>query len=281
MNGSHKSAFRFIKDLLSCAKEPGLEGPNWNTEHGASFWARQLVEIGHRERLSKRGSHFSQDPADHLKSLPFRVNHFRIRFRGRNIFRPVDFTRAAVLGQRLRCGWLTFALDHESGVQYDAREPGPEGRSALETPQVEIPGKKGILDCVFGVFSIAKDGIGHRYEFRARRHEHRFESFPSNDLRSSFHNRVGLATWRLAAGGRSGPFSCSENGQGLANWRRIAAPNETPGSRCVGHWRSPFLHLLRHANVCPRPTSPSAAAMRFVFNGKEKCRRAARKREIF
>jgi hypothetical protein len=64
---------------------------------------------------------------------------------------------------------------------------------------VEIPGKKGILDCVFGVFSIAKDGMGHRYEFPARRHEHLFESFPSYDLRSSFDD-VGLVAWRLAGG---------------------------------------------------------------------------------
>jgi hypothetical protein len=91
-------------------------------------------------------------------------------------------------------------LDHQSSVQDDAREPGPEGGSALETPQVEIPGKKGILDCVFGVFSIAKDGMGHRYEFRARRHEHLFESFASYDLRSTFDDRVGLVAWRLAGG---------------------------------------------------------------------------------
>jgi len=99
--------------------------------------------------------------------------------------------RIAVLGERLDHGRFTFALDHQSGVQDDAREPGPEGGSALETPQVEIPRKKGILDSVFGVFPIPKDGAGHRYEFRARRHKHLFESFSSYDLRSSFGNVVG------------------------------------------------------------------------------------------
>ncbi len=95
----------------------------------------------------------------------------------------------------LRLRWII-----KSSVQDDAREPGPERGSALETPQVEIPGKKGILDCVFGVFSIAKDGAGYRYESRARRHKHLFESFPSYDLRSSFDDVVGLVAWRLAGG---------------------------------------------------------------------------------
>ncbi|HWY55635.1 MAG TPA: hypothetical protein VNZ03_14305 [Terriglobales bacterium] len=126
-----------------------------------------------------------------MKSLPFCVDHFRIRFRGRNIFRPVDCTRVAVLGERLDRGWFTFASDHQSSVQDDAREPGPEGGSALEAPQVEIPGEKGILDCVFGVLSIAKNAMGHRYEIPARRQEHLFESLPSYDLRSSFDDRVG------------------------------------------------------------------------------------------
>ena len=156
--------------------------------------------MSHREGLSKRRVHFRENPVDALKSLPFRVNHFRIRFRSRNIFRPVDFSRAAILGERLDRGWFTFASDHQSSVQDDAREPGPEGGSALETPQVEIRGKKGILDCVFGVFSIAKDGMGRSYEFLARRHEHLFESFPSYDLRSSFGGVMGLVAWRLAGG---------------------------------------------------------------------------------
>jgi hypothetical protein len=56
------------------------------------------------------------------------------------------------------------------------------------------------LDSVFGVFSIAKDGMGHRYEFRARGHDHLFESLPSNDLRSSFDDVVSLVAWRLARG---------------------------------------------------------------------------------
>jgi hypothetical protein len=93
-----------------------------------------------------------------------------------------------------------FPLDHQSSVQDDAREPGPQRRSALETPQVEIPGKKGILDSVFGVFSIAKDGAGNRYEFRARRHKHLLEGFPSYDHRPSFDDVAGIVAWRLAGG---------------------------------------------------------------------------------
>ena len=108
--------------------------------------------------------------------------------------------RIAVLRERLDRKWFTFALEHQSSIQDNARKPGPERRSALETPQVEIPGKKGILDCVFGVFSIAKDSAGYRYEFRARRHKHLFESFPSYDLRLSFGDVVGLVAWRLAGG---------------------------------------------------------------------------------
>jgi len=106
--------------------------------------------------------------------------------------------RVVVLKERLDRGWFAFALDHQSSVQNDAREPGLEGGSALETPQVAIPGKKGILDCVFGVLSVAKDGMGYRYEFRARRHEHLFESLASYDFRSSFDDRVCLVAWRLA-----------------------------------------------------------------------------------
>jgi hypothetical protein len=65
---------------------------------------------------------------------------------------------------------------------------------------VQIRGKKGVLDCVFGVFVIAKDGMSHRYEFLARCHEHLFESFPSYELRSSLGEVVGLIAWRLEGG---------------------------------------------------------------------------------
>jgi hypothetical protein len=108
--------------------------------------------------------------------------------------------RIAVLRERLDRKWFTFALEHQGSVQDNAREPGLERRSALETPQVEIPGKKGILDSVFGVLSIAKDSAGYRYEFWARCHKHLFESFPSYNLCTSFGDVVGLVAWRLAGG---------------------------------------------------------------------------------
>ena len=102
--------------------------------------------------------------------------------------------------ERLHRGQFVLASDHQSSVQDDPREPGPEGGSALETAQVEIAGKKGVLHCVFGVFFIAEDIEGYRDEFRTRRHKHFFESFPSYDLRSSFDDVVGLLAWRLARG---------------------------------------------------------------------------------
>src|ERR1700751_6140764 len=63
----------------------------------------KLVEVSHSQRLCEHGFHFSYDPVDQLTSLPFCVNYFRIRFRGWNIFRPVDFTRVAVFGERMDC----------------------------------------------------------------------------------------------------------------------------------------------------------------------------------
>jgi len=98
----------------------------------------------------------------------------------------------AALRERLDREWFTFALDHQSGVQYDPREPGFERRSALKALEVPIPGKKGILNSIFGVFTIAKDSAGRRYEFRARRHKHLFERITSYDLRSSFDDVVGV-----------------------------------------------------------------------------------------
>lgn len=227
--------------------------------------------MSHGERLSKHGFHFPENPVDELKSLPFCVNHFRIRFQGWNIFRPLDFARIAVLRARLDRGRFTFALDHQSGVQDDAREPGSERRSALKTPQVEIPGKKGILDSVFSVFFIAKDSAGYRNEFRARRHEHLFESFSSYHHRSSFDDVVGLRAWRLAGRGPYGPFSRSKNGQGLTDCWRIGAVDKTLGSRCVAHWRSPFLSHSRSKCVS-KAGFAKQSAMLIVFNGKERLR---------
>ena len=95
---------------------------------------------------------------------------------------------------------LAFALDQQCCVQDDAREPGSECRSALETLQVGIPGKKGVLDGVFGVFSTAKDSEGYRHEFLPRRHKHLFEGFSSYDSGLSFGYVAGLVAWRLPGG---------------------------------------------------------------------------------
>src|ERR1700722_14894619 len=57
--GRRESAFGLTIHLQPGATKPRLESPQWNTQHGASFGTRQLVEVGHGERLPKQRFHFS------------------------------------------------------------------------------------------------------------------------------------------------------------------------------------------------------------------------------
>jgi hypothetical protein len=64
---------------------------------------------------------------------------------------------------------------------------------------MQIPRNEGILNRVFGVFSISNDGVGHRYKLLAGRHKHLLEGFCSRNLSSSYDKVVGLAPPQLAA----------------------------------------------------------------------------------
>lgn len=202
MNGSHKSPLRPIQELASCPKEPRLEVPMWNTEHGASFWHRELVVVSHRERLSKRRVHFPENPVDALKSLPFCMNHFRIRLQIWNSLRPAVVLRDAALGKRQRPdqGRFAFPLHHQSRIQYDARQPSPERRPALETAQVAIRRKKRLLHRVFRVFSIPQNGLRNREESLAGCDKHLLQSVLSEDILSCLDESGGPVACRLRRG---------------------------------------------------------------------------------
>jgi len=159
--------------------------------------------------------------------------------------------------------------------QDDAREPGPERRSALETPQWRYPEERRFgqrlrrpLYCEgWRVPSLRISGATPQTFL---------ESFPSYDLRSSFHDVVGLVAWRLAGGWSHAPFSRSENGQGLADCCRIGPANETRGSRCVGHWRSPFLCRFQKQACVKARFAKQSVIYAFCFQWKGSSGRSAK-----
>jgi hypothetical protein len=72
-----------------------------------------------------------------------------------------------------------------------------------------MPQKERVLDCVFGVFSVSKNGMGHGDEFWAQGYKHLVEGFHSHYSRPILGKVVELLPYRLARSRLRDPFCSS------------------------------------------------------------------------